>query len=274
MLKSFEIELNLRGYSPITVKNYKNTLKNIHKFTNKPLKSLKPEDIKSFLFYLQKEKNNNLKSIHRHLNAIKTFYRINELDNAKNVRLPKVSKDLPVFLNIGEVQRLIVAAGTIRDRALVQTLYASGLRVSELVSLDRDSLEGTRINVRQGKGGKDRITYIDSDTLHLLSMYLKQRNDKEKALFINKYEKRISVRSVERIIKKMAKKANIDKKVTPHTLRHSFATHLLQNKANIVVIKDLLGHSNLSTTQIYTNLTNEYREEIYKKSYPLKNIEL
>ena len=194
------------------------------------------------------------------------------MNTADKIKLPKLTKDLPVFLNYGEMKRLIEAADSLRDRLIVQMLYASGLRVSELVSLNVDSIEDNRIKVIQGKGGKDRITYIDQSTLELLNKYISSRKIENNALFLNKYGKRINMRSIERLINKLANKADINKKVTPHTLRHSFATHMLQNKANIVVIKDLLGHSNLSTTQIYTNLTDEYKENIYKNSHPLKNI--
>jgi integrase/recombinase XerD len=268
------MELNLRGYSPQTIKNYRNTLDNLMKYSEKSLKNMREDDIKGYLFYLQREKDNSLKSIHRHLNAIKTFYKINNLNTADNIKLPKINKEVPVFLNFGEIKRLILATDNLRDKLIIQLLYASGLRVSELVALNRDSIEDNKIKVQHGKGGKDRITYIDPSTRELLDTYLNSRNDQEKALFINKFNKRITTRSIERIVKKYAKEANINKKISPHTLRHSFATHLLQNKANIVVIKDLLGHSNLSTTQIYTTLADEYKEEIYKNSYPLKNIGL
>ncbi len=274
MLEEFEMELNLRGYSPKTTENYLNTLKNLEKYSKRSLKKLKTDDIKAYLFYLQREKGNNLKSIHRHLNAIKTFYRTNELNNAENIKLPKLTKDFPIYLKIGEIKKLISSADNTRDKTIIQLLYASGLRVSELAALNIDSIDENTVKVVRGKGGKDRITYIDPSTMKLIKEYITTRNDKENALFINKYQKRISVRSIERIIQKYAIKTDINKKITPHTLRHSFATHLLQNKANIVVIKDLLGHSNLSTTQIYTNLTDEYREDIYNKSYPLKNINL
>lgn len=272
MIDEFEMELNLRGYSTQTIKNYTNTLHNLQKYSKKSLNTLRSEDIKAYLFYLQREKGNSLKSIHRHLNAIKTYYRINDKNIANNIKLPKLNKELPVFLNVGEIERLIKACDNLRDRCIIQLLYASGLRVSELVALNIDTIEGNTIKVIRGKGGKDRYTYIDSNTIELINSYISSRNDAEKALFINKSSKRLSVRSIERMIKKYASIADIKKNITPHTLRHSFATHLLQNKANIVVIKDLLGHSNLSTTQIYTNLSDEYKEEIYKKSYPLKNI--
>ena len=274
MLEEFEMELNLRGYSPITIRNYKNTLENLAKYSKKSLDTLRSEDIKAYLFYRQKEKGNGLKTIHRHLNAIKTYYKLSGKNTANNIKLPKLNKELPIFLNVGEIERLISATDTLRDRAIIQLLYASGLRVSELVALNRDSIEDNVIKVVQGKGGKDRITYIDTQTKVLIDKYVSERNDSEMALFLNKSTKRLSVRSIERMIKKYALLANIKKDITPHTLRHSFATHLLQNKANIVVIKDLLGHSNLSTTQIYTNLSDEYKEDIYNKSYPLKYINI
>jgi integrase/recombinase XerD len=148
-------------------------------------------------------------------------------------------------------------------------LHASGLRVSELVNLNRDSIEENRIHVESGKGKKDRVAYLDNGILDLLQVYLSGRTDEDPALFVNRKDTRLTDRYVEMLVKKYAKRAGIKKKVTPHTLRHTFATHLLENGANIMVIKDLLGHASLSTTQIYTHVTDEHKKEIYERSHPL-----
>ena len=186
MIEEFEMELNLRGYSPRTIKNYTNTLYNLQKYSKKTLNTLRSEDIKAYLFYLQREKGNSLKSIHRHLNAIKTYYRFNEKNIADKIKLPKLNKELPVFLNVGEIERLLNAVDNTRDRCIIQLLYASGLRVSELAALNIDSFEDNTVKVIQGKGGKDRITYIDPNTMDLINNYITSHNDKEKELLINK----------------------------------------------------------------------------------------
>ncbi|MEA1993375.1 MAG: tyrosine-type recombinase/integrase, partial [Euryarchaeota archaeon] len=192
---------------------------------------------------------------------------------AEEIDLPKVSKTLPVFLNHGEIRALLNAADNTRDKLIMQMLYAAGLRVSELHKLNIDNIEGMKIYVRLGKGAKDRVVFIDKNTKKLLKRYLKERKNDKKAVILNKNGKRMSQRSMQYIVKKYAKKAQIKKNITPHTLRHTFATHLLQNGADVVVIKDLLGHSDLSTTQIYTHVTNKYKEDTYKNTHPLNREE-
>ena len=268
-IEDFVMDMSLMGYSENTIKNYKNTVENFLKYIRKPYSKVKDEDIKRYTFKLQKEKNLSLKSLYRHLSAIKCFYSTKKMKTADSIKLPKISKNLPVFLNYGEIKALLSSSENLRDRIIIQLLYATGLRVSELCNLNINDIEEDKIFVRLGKGAKDRFVFIDENTKRLVDEYIQTRGDAEEALIITKNGKRISQRSVQNIIKKYAKKAKINKKTTPHTLRHTFATHLLQNGADIVVIKDLLGHSNLSTTQIYTHITSKYKERVYKKSHPL-----
>ncbi|RLF93081.1 recombinase XerC [Thermococci archaeon] len=268
-VEDFVMDMSLMGYSENTIKNYKNTVENFFKYINKEYKKVKDEDIKKYMFNLQKEKNLSLKSLYRHLSAIKCFYSTKKMKTADSIKLPKISKNLPVFLNYGEIKALLNSSENLRDRVIMQLLYATGLRVSELCNLNIKDIEEDKIFVHLGKGAKDRVVFIDENTRKLVNKYIKTRKKNGEALIINKDGERISQRSIQSIIKKYAKKAKINKKITPHTLRHTFATHLLQNDADIVVIKDLLGHSNLSTTQIYTHVTNKYKEEVYKKSHPL-----
>jgi integrase/recombinase XerD len=268
-VQSFITDLALRGYSKHTVKAYRITVERALKFCGKHLKSVKTKYLKQFLLFLQREKECSLRSIHRHINALRTFYRLFEMDTADKIQLPKVDKTLPTFLNFGEIELLLNSIFNKRDLAIVRLLYASGLRVSELVALDRESIEEHRIQVRSGKGKKDRVVYVDEGTLILLKEYLQDRKDDNPALFVNRRGTRLTDRYVEILVKRHAKRAGIKKKVTPHTLRHTFATHLLQNQANIMVIKDLLGHASLSTTQIYTHVTDEYKKEIYESAHPL-----
>ncbi len=268
-VQSFITDLALRGYSKHTIKAYRLTCERALAFSKKHFKKVTTQDLKEFLLFLQREKNCSLRTIHRHINALRTFYRLFEMDIADKIQLPKVEKALPTFLNFGEIDTLLNSIFNKRDLALVRLLYASGLRVSELVSLNKDSIEENSIRVISGKGKKDRIVFVDDGTLQVLNEYLTERKDDNPALFVNRRGERLSDRYIEILVKRHAKRAGIKKKVTPHTLRHTFATHLLQNQANIVVIKDLLGHASLSTTQIYTHVTDEYKREIYKNSHPL-----
>ncbi len=272
-VQSFITDLALRGYSKHTIKAYRLTVERALAFCGKHFKKVNTQDLKKFLLFLQREKNCSLRTIHRHINALRTFYRLFEMDIADKIQLPKVDKALPTFLNYGEIEQLLDSIFNTRDLLVVRLLYATGLRVSELVSLNKDSIEQNTIRVRSGKGKKDRVVFVDDGTVELMEQYVKERGDENPALFVNKRGERLSDRYVEILVKRHAKRAGIKKKVTPHTLRHTFATHLLQNKANIMVIKDLLGHASLSTTQIYTHVTDEYKKEIYENSHPLSKSE-
>jgi integrase/recombinase XerD len=268
-VQSFITDLALRGYSPHTVKAYRITMERALTFSGKYFKKITTQDLKQFLLHLQREKMCSLRTIHRHINALRAFFRLYDMDIADKIRLPKVEKALPTFLNFGEMETLLNSIFSKRDLAIVRLLYASGLRVSELMNLNKDSIEENMIHVKSGKGKKDRIVFIDDGPVQLINDYVHERNDEDPALFVNRRGTRLTDRYIEILVKRHAKRAGIKKKVTPHTLRHTFATHLLQNKANIMVIKDLLGHASLSTTQIYTHVTDDYKKEIYESSHPL-----
>ncbi|MCK4891381.1 MAG: tyrosine-type recombinase/integrase, partial [Candidatus Pacebacteria bacterium] len=188
------------------------------------------------------------------------------------------------FLELEEIKRLIFAVygnkiSDLRDRAILELLFSTGLRVSELSNLNRDSvnLKSGEFSVR-GKGGKIRLVFISDSAKNAIINYIKKRKDVDPALFVNikklKSNKaldkhicslRLTPRSIQRIVKKYAIKAGIVKKVTPHTLRHSFATDLLMNGADIRSVQSMLGHSSITTTQIYTHITNRHLKDIHKK---------
>ncbi len=268
-VESFVLDLYLRGFSENTVKAYKLTIESALRFSGKHYRRVTTADLKKFLLHLQQERGCSLKTIRRHANALRSFFRNHGLSTADKIQLPRVEKTLPTFLNQGETERLLSCISNVRDLLIIRFLYASGLRVSELVNLDKEDLEENVVRVHSGKGKKDRITYVDEGTLQLVMEYLKERKDDNSALFINRRGKRLSERHIETIVKKCAVKAGIKKKVTPHTMRHTFATHLLQNNANIVVIQNLLGHASLATTQIYTHVTDEHKKNVYENSHPL-----
>ncbi len=199
-----------------------------------------------------------------------------------NVSTPKQEKKLPRFLYPSEIELLMAAPDQhkpigLRDRAILETLYAAGMRVSELVGMDLEDIDWDEEYTKlRGKGNKERLAPIGSKAKTALSDYVKlarpallQNNESDcKALFLNKYGTRLSGRSVRNIINKYVNEVAINQKVSPHTLRHSFATHLLNGGADLRSVQELLGHVKLSTTQIYTHLTKEKIKSIYNDSHP------
>jgi len=200
------------------------------------------------------------------------------------VRAPKQEKKLPKFLEYEQVQRLLNTPDTnnwlgARDRAILETLYSTGVRVSELVALNMDDIDflGEIVHIR-GKGKKERISPIGTSALQAIQRYIEFRNKRAqnnsnfdtKVLFVNKHGRRLSARSVRRKMDKYLIMAGLDPSVSPHTLRHSFATHMLNNGADLRSVQELLGHQSLSTTQIYTHLSTRKLKEVYDKAHPVQ----
>jgi len=190
------------------------------------------------------------------------------------ISTPKVDKKLPHFLDVASVVKLIESPNVkdvwgSRDRAIMEVLYSSGLRVSELVGLDIEDVDfiGGVAKV-MGKGKKERICPIGDKASDALRNYLNKRSRKDKALFLNRSGTRLQDRSIRRIIDKYINKISLKEKISPHTLRHSFATHLLDRGADLRSVQELLGHKNLSTTQIYTHITAERLKSVYDKTHP------
>ncbi len=198
------------------------------------------------------------------------------------IELPKVHRKQVTFLHYEEVERLrdaVPGDGTpahLRDRALIELLFSSGLRVSELVGLDRDHINTKRREFMvRGKGQKDRPVFISKSAADQISLYLESRTDSLPPLFLNYSRnsqadmsgafRRLTPRSIQRMIEKYAKLAGITKHVSPHTMRHSFATDLLMNGADIRSVQSMLGHSSITTTQVYTHVTDAHLREVYEK---------
>lgn len=195
--------------------------------------------------------------------------------------LPKVSRKQVTFLHYDEIERLVdgIDASTesgLRDRAIVELLFSSGLRVSELVNLNRDHVNTKRREFMvRGKGQKDRPIFISQAAASWVEAYLAERNDTLPPLFLSYSRnvesdtsgdyRRLTARSIQRMVSKYARLAGITKHVSPHTMRHSFATDLLMNGADIRSVQSMLGHSNISTTQVYTHVTDEHLREVYEK---------
>lgn len=242
--------------------------------------------IRSFLAYLNEKQYSKATSA-RKLATLRSFYKFlvrrGHLTTSPVVaiRTPKQEKRLPLFLTSEQINILLNCPDTnnmlgARDRAIMETLYSSGLRVSELVALNLSEVDflGEVIHVR-GKGKKERLSPIGSSALQAIQHYLAHRdadprkeNFDHQALFINKHGKRLSTRSVRRKLDKYLAQAGLDPRISPHTLRHSFATHMLNNGADLRVVQELLGHQSLSTTQVYTHLTTNRMKDIYDSSHP------
>lgn len=297
-LESLEIE---KGRSTKTTENYGLYLARfldliIQDFpegaTIKPA-DLTPEILRKFRLRLNRfDDNQNHERLSAltqsyHLIALRGFLKylakrgIKSLDPSL-VDLPRAAKKQVTFLHFDEVSRLLSEIPTdtetgLRDRAIIELLFSGGLRVSELCNLNRDSINLARREFMvRGKGKKDRPIFIDQTTAEHIEEYLNARTDTLPALFLNNSSnqnipdtsgdfRRLSPRSIERIIGKYTRQAGITKHVTPHTLRHSFATDLLMNGADIRSVQSLLGHANIATTQIYTHITDPHLKEVHEK---------
>ncbi len=275
--------------SPHTIRNYISDLRQFESFlAASPGQGDDPAcvnhlTVRRYLASLQRK--NSRSSIGRKLAAIRTFFRylvregVIEASPLEGVATPRVEKRLPSFFSVDDVFRVMDAPRgdgslTVRDRAILELLYSSGLRVGELVSLDvRDvDLETAVVRVI-GKGRKERMVPVGRKAVEALGKYLEARRSMERgrdcgALFLNYRGGRLTARSAARIVEKYLRKAGIPGKGSPHSLRHSFATHLLDAGADLRGIQELLGHANLSTTQKYTHITTDRLMEVYDRAHP------
>jgi integrase/recombinase XerD len=219
-------------------------------------------------------------SICRKLTTIKQFYRYLvaehhlSADPTANIEVPRMVKKLPATLTLDEVERLLAAPDTstlsgLRDRAMLEVLYATGLRVSELVNLTRGDVNLKVGFVRcVGKGNKERIVPLGSVAIGWLQHYLNARGDDARPLFPGRRRQSITRAAFWQTIKRLATRAGIVKDVSPHTLRHSFATHLLERGADLRAIQEMLGHSSITTTQVYTHVSTDFLREVYVGAHP------
>ncbi len=282
-----EVERNASHY---TVRNYTTDLLGFFQFLRlKKIDSLKEVDkhvVRDYLSHLM-EHGFVKASIARKLSAIRSFYRyllreeIISTSPLATTSSPKLDRRLPYFLTIDEMTRLLETPDSAtpqgqRNRALLELLYAAGLRVSELVKLNLEqiNLETREIRV-MGKGSKERMTLMGEPAARALAAYLEQGRPKlsgEKktsAVFLNRYGERLTERSVQSILEEYANIAGLDKRVHPHMLRHTFATHLLDGGADLRVVQELLGHASLSTTQIYTHVSKSQAKKVYLSAHPM-----
>jgi site-specific recombinase XerD len=280
------------GRSSKTAENYRLYLERFVEFTGDiEVEKINSELVRKYRLWLNRYKNSNddeLATITQayHLIALRGFLgylhkRDMDVMAPSKIELPKVSRKQVTFLHYDEIQRLIdgmdiTSESGLRDRAIVELLFSSGLRVSELVNLNRDHINTKRREFMvRGKGQKDRPIFISESAAGWVDRYLDARQDTLAPLFIS-YSKnveantsgdfrRLTARSIQRMVNKYTRLAGITKHVSPHTMRHSFATDLLMNGADLRSVQSMLGHSNISTTQIYTHVTDEHLREVYEK---------
>ena len=292
-LEYLEIE---KGCSPLTIREYKHYLKRFYNWVTKNSPTTRPENInleiiRRYRLYLAHLRARNGLPLERvtqsyHIVALRAFlrYLLVQRDiltlSPDKIELPKQSARSITFLNLEQLDRLLnspkIATNVgLRDRTILETLFSTGLRVSELVSLNRDQidLERKEFGVR-GKGNKLRVVFLSDTAAEWIERYLRSRQDNFKPLFIRNNGKvdirnngegmRLTTRSIQRIVAKYARKAGLPIEVTPHTLRHSFATDLLISGADIRSVQEMLGHESIRTTQVYTHVTNRHLKEIHK----------
>lgn len=281
-----------RNASPLTIKSYREDLIDLADFLVGELgagvrpRDITPRDLRGYAAALH-EAGYARSSIARKLASLRSFFRFAQREQmcdsnpGKPLRNPRGQRKLPHFLTDQEISRLLAAPTNgssqgLRDRAILETMYSAGLRVSEVVGLNVGDLdfEDALAHVR-GKGRKERLAPLGRYAIEALNRYLQKRSvaeseakGREAPVFVNRFGKRLTTRSVGRMLEKYIQLTGLDQRTSPHTLRHSFATHLLDRGADIRSVQELLGHKSLVTTQIYTHLSTANLREVYLKAHP------
>ncbi|MEW6171277.1 MAG: tyrosine recombinase XerC [Candidatus Omnitrophota bacterium] len=276
-LRYLEIEKNASKH---TLLNYKLDLDNFKKFLDtKTLQQVDYLEIRKYLAYL-KQINLKSRTVARRLSCLKSFFHFltkegyAKVNPALAISNPKLEKKLPIFLSEEEVTKLIESPSLetpagLRDRAILETLYSTGIRVSELTALNFDSIDFISGIVKVlGKGKKERLVPIGDKAIRSIRNYLDKRNNQSTILFLNKNNRRLSDRGIRLILDKYIHLISLREKISPHVLRHTFATHLLNHGADLRSVQELLGHASLSTTQIYTHVTIQRLKDVYNQAHP------
>lgn len=271
-----------KKYSNNTILSYMNDLNNFQKFIKKDMTKINKNDILKFIEFERKTKDS--KTIAHSLTVIRNFYNFLLIENiieenpTSKIDSPKLKKSLPTVLSKEEIDNLLNIELNdkydYRDKAMLELMYATGMRISELINITIEDINLVNSCVIvNGKGNKERKIPFDEITTYYLEKYINEYRKQfikktNNYLFLNCFGERISRQSFFKTIKALAIKKNIHKNFSPHTLRHSFATHMVENGADLRSVQMLLGHSDISTTQIYTNISNKFIRENYEKSHP------
>ena len=273
-----------KKYSHNTIESYKRDLDKLNSFCNKSITNITEKDIKKYLEYLTDNKESKT-SISRNISSLRSFYKFLLIEKIisnnpmENIDMPKLDKRLPNTLDEEDIDKLLdiklIDAFSYRNKAMLELMYATGLRVSELVNLQVHDVDLDMALVRTlGKGSKERIIPIGDYALYYIKIYIENyrslmlKRDYNDYLFLNNHGKQMTRQGFFKILKNIAIENGIKKDFSPHTLRHSFATHLLNHGADLRSIQELLGHSDISTTQIYTHVSNRQLRENYDEYHP------
>lgn len=273
-----------KKYSENTIKSYNNDLKKFNNFNKKNIEKINDNDIKNYIKFLNKE-NNDTKTISHNISTLRSFYKFLLIEKKiktnpmEYIELPKTKKSLPKTLSIEEIDKLLdinlIDAFSFRNKAMLELMYSSGLRVSELVNVNIHDIDTSNCIIRiMGKGSKERIVPLGDYAIKYIEIYIKEYREKlikkeiNNYLFLNNHGKKMTRQGFFKILKQIAKEKNIKTEFSPHTLRHSFATHLLNGGADLRSIQEMLGHESISTTQIYTHVSKEKLKENYNNFHP------
>lgn len=281
-LKEYENYLKFeKNYSMNTINSYLSDIKEYQEFKKGDILSSTKEDI---LAYLKTIKNLESTTISHKISSLKSFFKYYQkrekikVNPLANIKSPKIAKKLPTYLTLEEVSKLldleIKSPYDARNKAILELLYSSGIRISELCNMQTSNYNSYECIIRLiGKGSKERIIPLGDYAISVLEDYINNYRPKINkkninSIFINNRGDAVSRQFIFKVIKKECLKKGIRKNVSPHTLRHTFATHLLQNGADLRIIQELLGHENISTTQIYTHVSNQELKNDYQKFFP------
>ncbi|WP_338451733.1 site-specific tyrosine recombinase XerD [Niallia oryzisoli] len=280
-----------KGLAQNTIVSYERDLKSYMQYIHKVEQLASFNDVQRvhivhFLGHL-KEQGKSSRTLARHVASIRAFHqfllreKVSDHDPSVHIETPQLERSLPKVLSLQEVEILLDSPDVsnhygIRDKAMLELLYATGIRVSELIGLQMEDVHLTMGFVRCiGKGNKERIIPVGKTAIEALDRYIEKgrphfisKKQRDNALFLNHHGKQLTRQGFWKILKKIVHEAGIEKELTPHTLRHSFATHLLENGADIRAVQEMLGHADISTTQIYTHVTKTRLKDVYSQFHP------
>ncbi len=278
----------VKNASPHTLRGYRLDLEAFCAFLEaEKIVAVDKKAVRSFLAHLNLKKAKK-RSILRRLSSLRSYFKYlmkekkistNPLDEIES---PKLEKQLPTPLNYEHIERLFSQADTTtlfgyRDRCAMELFYSSGLRISELIGLNQQDFDGANLTLRvKGKGKKERVIPVTKNAAEWLNTYISHPEREEldrQAIFLNKYGKRLTVRSLDRLFKQYLAQSGLSGRITPHTIRHTIATHWLEKGMDLKTIQILLGHSSLGTTTIYTQVSKRLKKEVYDKAHPWGNVE-
>ena len=271
-----------KNYSNYTINSYNKDLDNFYVYLNQNNTEIKKVNYKFLRGYLTVlyDKKYSKKTIARNISTLKSFFKYLKKENIIKsnpmnlIKTPKIDKKLPKFLNYDDLEKILSIPDTTtflgkRNALILELLYSTGVRVSELVNIKLNDIDLSEEKILiLGKGNKERYVLFGSKAKEKMLDYLKEKTDDSPYLIVNRYGNKITDRGIRKILDSIILEASLSYKISPHTLRHTFATHMLDSGADIEIVKELLGHESLSTTQIYTHVTSESLKRVYSETHP------